>query len=143
MKYFLFMLSALLFSTAAISAEITVPQQPQTVVIDKKACRYLIKHYMQPDVQYQPGVDARGKKVVPADLASGAGQIKLPDTITINLTSELKDWLPNQNYPNNRLSTSEIPLGTITVEGDKVTYNGQPLTDPAQEQLAVLCLQPN
>jgi hypothetical protein len=143
MKYLFTILLVLFLPAIALAADRNQPEKPQTVVIDKKACRYLTKHYMQPDVQYQPGVDARGKKVVPADLASGAGQIKLPDTITINLTSELKDWLPNQNYPNNRVGTSEIPLGTITVEGDKVTYNGQPLTDPAQEQLAVLCLQPN
>ncbi|MBI1272784.1 MAG: hypothetical protein GC131_01690 [Alphaproteobacteria bacterium] len=115
--------------------------EPQTVVIDHAACQYLTRHFPAPDVEYQPGVDAHGKAVAPADLA-GTQTMKLPEDITINLTPDIVQWLPSTDYPFDKLAGSEIDLGKIVLSGDRVTYNGQPLTDPAQEQLAVLCLQP-
>ena len=123
-------------------AETKIDPDSRTVQVNKDVCRYLTKHRPAPDVAYQPGVDVNGNAVAPADL-SGVPPARLPEAITIDLSSKLSQWLPNANFPNNKLGDSDIEFGTIVLEGDKVTYNGQPLADPAQDELAVLCLQPN
>ncbi|MEJ0062074.1 MAG: hypothetical protein WDO70_02455 [Alphaproteobacteria bacterium] len=124
----------------AQAAEPAKKEGAQTVTISRAACRALIKHHPSADVAYQPGVDVNGKKVAPADLED-TPPIELPETIAIELDSGLRQWLPNQDYPYNKLDASKVRLGAIEVTGDQVTYNGQPLTSQAQENLAVLCLE--
>jgi hypothetical protein len=41
------------------------------------------------------------------------------------------------------MGQTDINLGVLTVDGDLVSYNGKPLTDAQQENLAVLCLKPD
>jgi|GEM_PF-921463 hypothetical protein len=112
--------------------------------VDPALCQALVKHVPDADVAYQPGVDVHGKAVAPADLP-GQPQMQLPDQIKIPLTLNLAKTL-NLNtsaYPYNQLGAgTEAQLGTLTVEGDRVSFNGQPLSDVQQDRLAVLCLQP-
>lgn len=112
--------------------------------VDPALCRALIKHVPDADVAYQPGVDVHGNPVAPADLP-GAPQMQLPDQIKIPLTLNLAKTL-NLNtsaYPYRQLGTgTEAQLGTLTVEGDHVLFNGQPISDAQQDKLSVLCLQP-
>ncbi len=130
-----------LFSTVivwVVLASATV--NAETITITKQVCQEITKHTPAADVAYQPGVDARGKKVAPADL-SGTQAVKLPDVITIDVNPQIEKWLTKTDrFPNDRLKTSEIKLGTIKLEGDKITYNGQPLSDDQQDNLSVLCL---
>ena len=113
------------------------PAHAQT--IDQRLCQALVKYTPNADVAYQPSVDVRGKPVTPADL-SGSNTFKLQDGFEIPLTVDLANRL---KLPTNRLgSNSEIAIGTLTVNGDKVLYNGQPLTDEQQDNLAVMCLHP-
>jgi len=113
--------------------------------VDPALCRALTKHTPAPDVAYQPGVDVHGNAVAPADLP-GQPQFKLPDKIEIPLTISLVKAL---NLNTNQLPASalgpgtEAQLGKITVEGDKVLLNGQPLSDTQQDNLAVLCMKPS
>jgi hypothetical protein len=117
----------------------------ETPSVDPALCRALVKHVPAADVAYQPGVDVHGKPVVPADVP-GSPPMQLPDQIKIPLTLNLAKTL-NLNtaaYPANQLgSGSEAQLGTLTVEGDRVSFNGQPISDTQQDRLAVLCLDPN
>lgn len=111
---------------------------------DPALCRALVKHTPDADVAYQPGVDVHGNPVAPADLP-GQPQMQLPAKIQIPLTLNLAKTLNlnTSSYPYNQLGTgTEAQLGTLTVEGDKVSFNGQPLSDEQQDKLAVLCLQP-
>lgn len=111
---------------------------------DPALCRALVKHTPAPDVNYQPGIDLHGKAVAPADLP-GQTQIKMPDKIEIPLTVSLAKVLNlnTSQYPYSQLGQgTEATLGTIAVEGDKVTFNGQPLTDEQEDNLAVLCMKP-
>lgn len=124
---------------AALLIASPAPAPAQTIAIDRAACQRLVRHVPDADVAYQPGVDVSGKAVAPADL-EGTPQMALPETVTIRLTSDLVKWLPKANFPYDKLQGSEVQLGIIAVTGDRVTYNGQPLTDAAQENLAVLCL---
>ncbi len=113
--------------------------------VDPGLCRALVKHTPRADVAYQPGVDAAGNAVAPADLP-GQPQIKMPDKIQIPLTVSLAQaaHLNTSQYPFNQIGTgSEALIGMITVQGDKVFFNDQPLSDTQQDNLAVLCMKPN
>ncbi|TXH34679.1 MAG: hypothetical protein E6Q98_17430 [Rhodospirillaceae bacterium] len=106
------------------------------VAISRRDCQYLVNHQPAPDVAYQPGVDAHGRAVVPADLNSG-NQIQLPDTIYIPIEVNLgrRFHIP----PNSRLWQSTAEVGVVTVTGDQVSFNGQPLTPQDNSALAALC----
>ena len=113
--------------------------------VDPALCRALIKHTPDADVAYQPGVDVHGDPVAPADLP-GAPPMKLPETINIPLTVSLAKIinLNTSQYPYNQLGPgTEAQLGMLEVQGDKVSFNGQPLSDTQQDNLAVLCMKPN
>jgi len=114
-----------------------------TPKLDPVVCQRLTKHTPDADVAYQAGVDVRGHYVAPADVA-GEGQAALPSVIHIPLTLSLVKVLnlnPSQ-YPVAQLGTgTEAQLGALTVDGDKVTLNGQSLSGEQQDKLAVLCLK--
>jgi len=127
-------LAVLLLSPLAVAAP----------AVDPALCRTLVKNTPDADVAYQPGVDVEGNAVAPADLP-GAPPMKLPSKIqfplTINLAKTLN--LNTSAYPYNQLGQgTEGSLGTLTVEGDHVLFNGQPISDTQQDKLAVLCMQP-
>jgi len=106
-------------------------------------CNALVKHTPDANVAYQPGVDVEGNAVAPADLP-GAPQMKLPDQIKIPLTLNRAKTLNlnTSTYPYNQLGKgTEAQLGVLTVEGDKVFFNDQPISDEQQDKLAVLCMQ--
>jgi hypothetical protein len=68
----------------------------------------------------------------------------LPDKLQFPLTVSLAKVLNlNTNaYPYNQLGPgTEATLGIITIEGDRVTMNGKPLSDTQQDNLSVLCLK--
>jgi hypothetical protein len=113
--------------------------------VDPALCKALIKHVPAADVTYQPGADVHGKPVAPADVA-GTPQIQMPETLTIPLTISLAQAinLNTSQYPYNQLGAgTEANIGTLTVNGDKVLFNGQPLSDTQQDNLAVLCMKPD
>lgn len=111
--------------------------------VDAKFCQALIKHVPDADVAYRPGVDVRGKPVVPADLDSNE-TIELPDEITIPLTVGLGHFLKldTASLPASAMERTDIQLGSLTLRGDQVSFNGKPLTKDQQDNLAVLCLKP-
>lgn len=106
-------------------------------------CHALVKHKPRSDVTYQDGVDLKGHPVVPADI-EGQPRLELPEEISLPLTADLFHFLKldQSKFPFNAMSRNDINLGTLTVRGDQVFYNGQPLTDAQQDNLAVLCLKP-
>jgi hypothetical protein len=111
--------------------------------LDPAFCRALVKHVPDADVAYQPGIDVHGKPVAPADLL-GTNNFQLPKTISIPLTADLMTVLnfPTSSFPFNTMTRNDIQLGTLMVDGERVLYNGQPLTDDQQDKLAVLCMKP-
>jgi len=116
----------------------------QTPKVDPKFCQQLVKHTPDADVAYQPGVDVHGNPVTPAD-APGSQQMQLPREIKFPVTITIAKAINlNTNaYPFNQLGQgTEAALGTLSVEGDQVFFNGQTLSDQQQDNLAVLCMQP-
>lgn len=104
-------------------------------------CEALTLHEPAPDVAYQPGLDAEGNPVAPADLEGGGGSIVGPDhAYDINLTtplSEVTDTSPGTGAE--RVKDSELYIGKVTVRGGKVYFNGQLIGDEGAHALAEAC----
>ena len=103
------------------------------VRVDRDACAKVVAHVPDADVAYKPGVDVNGRSVAPADL-SGSPQI---DSFVVTLELDLRRF--GIRVPGARGLDPELQLGLITVEGNRVYYNGQPLDDPEQLRLAAAC----
>ena len=122
---------ALLGAVAAPALAESVPAR-----VDREACAQVVEHVPDADVAYKPGVDVDGKPVAPADMP-GAPQLELPDSFVITLELDLRhSAFP---VPGPRGLDPKVQLGVITVVGNRVYYNGQPLDDPEQTRLAAAC----
>lgn len=112
---------------------------------DPAFCRALVAHRPDADVAFQPGVDVHGRAIAPADVPGGVGRVSV-FPLEIPLTADLATVLnvPTVNFPFNAMKRNDIKLGELTLnEAGKVFYNGQPLSDEQQENLAVVCLRPD
>src|SRR5262245_43220410 len=106
------------------------------VAISRRDCEQLVRHEPAPDVTYQPGVDVHGRPVVPADLGGGS-QIELPDVIYIPIEVFLQG---NFGIPGNSvLYDATAIVGVVSVHGDQVYFEDQPLTDPEIAALEEVC----
>ena len=127
-----------LFTFTVLTAALTGAGLPAVadVKISRQDCQYLVQHQPAPDVAYQPGVDVHGRAVAPADLGGGS-QIQLPETIYIPIEVNLgrRFGIP----ANSRLWQSTAEVGVVSVTGDQVSYNGQPLTSDDNAALAAMC----
>ena len=95
-------------------------------------------------------MDVHGKKVAPADLGGGY-QGLVPNEITINIGIDLADRLARAKAkaagqpPPTAGSVPVLPyrggasLGTVTVSGNQVLWNGQPLQPQDEAALAAAC----
>lgn len=126
------------YGLIALALMLPLPvQAAEFIKIDRSACETLIRHHPAPDVAYQPGVDAYGRPVAPADLNPS---IELPPVITIPVTVDIAKQF---NLPLGAAKGTEATVGVIRLDGDKAYFNGQPLQPEDEENLAVLCLEAN
>ena len=110
---------------------------PTTVTIDRADCAALVAHWPAPGVAYRPGVDVRGRPVMPADLEPH--RLALPEIITIDITVELFERLgiPPQGEAN---YGGEVRVGVVELDaGGRLTLNGEPITSEAHRQLSEQC----
>jgi hypothetical protein len=106
------------------------------IAISRKDCERLVNHKPAPDVTYQPGVDVHGRPVVPADLGGGQ-QIQLPDVIYIPIEVLIQDKF---GIPaNSVLYDATALVGVVSVRGNQVYFEDQPLTDPEIVALEEAC----
>ena len=115
------------------------PAQTQDVVLVSLAqCRQVVAHQPADDVVYQPGVDAAGRPVAPADLA-GPGTVQTPNFVTIALDLPLREFLGADTPP--FTGKAEVLVGTVDydIRTARLSYNGQPLSDPAAHAIAAAC----
>ena len=134
----------LLFLLALVSFPVAAAEKNKKIDFDPAVCQMLVKHTPDADVAYQPGVDVNGNAVAPADLPDQP-KMELPSVIKIPVTVSLANTihLDTTKNPWKKLgSGTEATLGTITLEGDKAYFNGEPLSDEQQDNLAVLCMKP-
>jgi hypothetical protein len=123
---------AVLVATAAARA---VPDQ-LTVAITKADCARLVQHVPAPDVAYEAGVDVYGRDVAPADL-DGAPGVELPETILIDIEVDLPARF---GIPANPVLYDPIAkVGEVVYADGRFYFNGQPLQDEAEAELAARC----
>ena len=114
------------------------PAFAQKVTVSGVDCSRLVRYTPPPGVEYQPGVDVRGRKVAPADL-NAAPQIRIPHTITFDVAADLRRFgIP----PSSPLFQPNVAIGEVQVARDgTVFFNGQRLGDPEIIALEELCRQ--
>ncbi len=117
-----------------------IPPVPE-ITISRQACTYLMQEELRDSADYKPGVDVEGRAVAPADLPADDNQLKLPETITVEIAPALAHWLPNQSAPYDTFELSRINLGTVSVTGGILTFNGQPMAPEHDNELLALCAQ--
>jgi hypothetical protein len=106
------------------------------IAISRRDCERLVRHEPAPDVTYQPGVDVHGRPVAPADLGGGQ-QIQLPDVIYIPIEVLIQD---KYGIPaNSVLYDATALVGVVSVRGNQVYFEDQPLTDPEIVALEEAC----
>lgn len=109
----------------------------ETVVISRDDCLRVLRHVPSADVTYTPGVDARGRKVAPADL-EGTSPLQLPETFTFDINIDVSRYVGGDRY-----GTLDMAVGTIRydVASGRLTFDGQPLTDADRRAVAEACRQ--
>lgn len=107
-----------------------------SVRIPRADCAKLVEHHPAPDVAYRPGVDVRGKPVPPADLPGSDFSAILPDHVAFDVS-----FNPLRGKTARRFGRSEFVVGRVRVDlrTGQTTFNGEPLTDPEQAELALKC----
>ena len=128
----LFPVVSILVLFAAASA-MAASAKGAAVKVSRSECNRIVKH--QSGAEYKPGVDTRGKKVKEADLPGGS-PIKLPETISIDIGIDLDK---KYGLGSGGKYTGEGVIGKVTVKGDKVFFNGQPLDQRDQAAIAEAC----
>lgn len=107
-----------------------------TVRITKSDCIYLTEHRASADVAYQPGVDVRGRKVVPADLdTSPALKNLVPEVLEFPIAlNPLKGAAA-------RFGETSLTVGTVSFDmtTKRASFNGKPLTRGETRRLAKKC----
>ncbi len=106
-------------------------------VVDLSLCQRLTRHVPAADVEYRPGVDVHGRAVAPADLAGSAGAqppipIDLP--LSVALARRMGIALPSVPY-----LPDDVTAVWLTVVGNQLYLNGQPIDPGAEERLYVYC----
>lgn len=103
------------------------------IIVGGNVCQRAVAHVPHAGVAYQPGVDAYGRTVAPADLGGGSS-IRIPETIAIDITVDLQKrfGLPADS----RLFLPEARIGVVEIGRDgKVSFNGELVT--GDEHLAI------
>ena len=117
--------AALIAAPAAAQSEVTV---------SKRSCKKLVRSHVA-GADYVPGVDVHGRKVAPADLGGGS-RIKLPKEINIDIGIDLEEKYglgAGGDYE------GKAKIGTVTVKGTRVYWNGELLGDSEQHAIAEEC----
>ena len=107
---------------------------PPAVQIDADACRYVTQHVPSPDTDYAPDVDVNGNPVTPAD-AAPRPQLKFPTTMPIPITSKLGRILSSGGTG----YRADALVGVVSLANGQLSFNGQPIGDDPDVELAALC----
>ena len=122
-----------ILSLFAAAEAMAASAKGSSVKVSRGECNRIVKH--QSSAEYKPGVDARGKKVKEADLPGGS-PIKLPETISIDIGFDLDK---KYGLGSGGKYTGESVVGKVTVKGDKVYFNDQPLDQRDHAAIVEAC----
>ena len=111
-----------------------IPAHATTIEITPDACNQLANYQEPAGVEYQPGIDAFGHAVAPADVGPG---LNLPKKLVIPVSSYLASKLPQTSAAG--VVEPQLPLGVVTLENGVVSFNGQPIDSELNPELAAAC----
>jgi hypothetical protein len=120
----------------AVLLALPVESRAETVRITRNDCERLIRHEARGDVAYKPGVDVRGRKVVPAEGPDAVDMGKLvPDVLEFAIAlNPLKGGAA-------RFGETALSVGTIRFDmnSGQATLDGVPLTTGDTRKLLEEC----
>jgi hypothetical protein len=128
-----------LFLVATLGALLVGQAAAETAVVQAspQACRNLVAHRPGPDVQFRPGVDARGRPVAPADLAEE--RALLPSPVMVEIEVEVLRRYGFSVPGPGRIGGRAI-LGAVEVDADGGTQlNGRPLPIELRNSILTAC----
>lgn len=120
-------------------AERTVP-----VIVDRATCLRLVeapRDLADGGAEYQSGVDAYGRPVVPAEGPDGPPHDWLPDPVEIDLSVPLAAKLGIGDNATNY--EADARLGTLTIRNDRVYLNGREVASGDLPELREACRRLN
>jgi hypothetical protein len=128
----------LLFLAGTFSAASAALANDVKLLISEQDCRWLVIHVADDSISYKPGVDVRGKPVMPADLPDNS-KLDLQDQLLLNLDIPLRTFLGRRQA--GRLASAEVNVGQVSIDTDSrdVYYNGQPVSDAGRRDLIDAC----
>ena len=118
-----------------VLAGAVAPAIGDEITVSRKDCKRVTRYAPSADFAYTPGVDARGRKVAPADVGGGS-RIKIPDEISISIGIDLDE---KYGLGAGRKYTGEATIGTVKVRGGRVYYDGKPIDEGDQAAIAAAC----
>jgi len=127
-----------------------MPDTPLVITITKPDCSRLVRHIPDANVAYRPGVDARGRPVVPADLdpvAADFARRVVPDVLEIPITinpltyNKERQGITTPQGIAKGLGLTQSKIGTVKYDfaRDTFTFNDQPMMLDDQRALAAAC----
>jgi hypothetical protein len=130
-----FLLLALAAATLAIGIDGAMADSDR-MRISRRDCLNLVEYRPDPDVAYRPGLDVRGKPVVPADLPGSSMAVRLPDQVEFDIS-----FNPLKGKSRRRFGQTELYVGTVRYDltTGEATFNGNPLTNPEKDEIARRC----
>jgi hypothetical protein len=123
----------------------------ETVTVSAADCRRLVNHRPSDDVAYKPGMDVHGRAVAPADLGGGYPAMGVVDEIDIPISVDLADRLGRARARSVGIGKpttaarplppyeGHVPVGTVTIKGNDVLWDGEPLLPKDEAVLATAC----
>jgi len=134
--------AALGLACALLAPDIAVGEEPYVTISDAD-CQRMTRHIPSADVAYQPGIDAHGKAVAPADLGAnepgGQPEIIMPRVVLIPIEVDLFDRFGIPADGTGFEADAFIGEVTVDLETGEAFFNGQPLQNEAEAELAVRC----
>ena len=100
------------------------------VIISKKDCGQLIHHQIYSDIDFEPGVDVRGKKVKSVEYFRDE-RLTLPKKLSFKLNLDIAKRYGLDVYD----LAVVMPTGSINLKGRTIYFNGRKLN--AEDSLAI------
>lgn len=107
------------------------------LMVSRADCEALVRHVPEPGVAYQPGRDAHGRMVAPADVGGGPSW-RVPDSITIDISINLAE---KYGIGAGGRFKGEGTVATVTVDTrtGAVLLDGKPVGDAVETEIAKAC----
>ncbi|WP_236783613.1 hypothetical protein [Azospirillum humicireducens] len=106
-------------------------------VIDLSLCQRLTRHVPAADVEHRPGIDVNGRPVAPADLPGTAGaQPPIPIDLPLSVDLARRMGIALPSVP---VLPDDVTAVWLSVVGDQLYLNGQPIDPGAEDRLYAYC----